>query len=409
MGLSKSKTKSEATPYAAATPAINAGIAASSDIFNSQQPVLAGLASSAQTAYNSIAPGAFQTSPYVSSAQNAASKIFNQGTNNNPGSSTYSTLMSQSNPGLAALQGLQGGGSNPAGSGYANLATNGGGISAQGVAAGTVNAPTGTAASNQLYTDTLGGKYLNGNPYIDNVAQQATDAATRAANQRFGAAGLGAGLSSAYTDVLSRNVADASNTVRYQNYNDERARQLAAAGQSDALYNADASRQLQASTGNADRALTADQANAANSLTAQQANLNAQLSGLGGLASTSQQQYANQLAAASGLGSLYNSQQQTQLGAAQASDAGYNAQQQQALSALGLTGSLSDAQYAGISPALNLLNASASIPYTGVAALAGNLNTLAGRYGVTTGSSTPSLASLLAQSAGNAASAYAGG
>lgn len=355
MGLSSSKKKEVATPYAPATSAINEGITATNDIFHQQQPALEGLASSALAGYNAIAPQAYSASPYVTAAQNAAQGIFSQSGGQNPG--------------LTALQGLQGGGANSAQAGYNSLAQNGGGINAQ-----TIQAPTGTAQSSQMYADTLAGKYLDGNPYIDNVAQQATDAATRAANQRFGAAGLGAGLSSAYTDVLSKNVANASNSVRYQNYADERNRQLQAGGQSDANYNADAGRQLQAST-----------ANAGNNLTAQQSNLAARLSGLGGMATGDQQQFTNQLAAANGLGSLYNQGQQTQL------------------SALGMTNNLTDAQYAGISPALNLLGAAANIPYYGVQALGGNLNTLAGKYGVNTQTSTPSLYSQVKQGASDAA------
>jgi len=480
MGLSSTKQKttstSTATPYSPAQPYIDQGLSAANDVFQSQQGQLTGLANSALAGYNAIAPSAYTPSPFVTNAQNTAASIAG-GSGASPGSSTYSSIMGGQNPALGALYGLQGGGTNGARDGYAGLATNGGGISgpmvnvagigseavsaqgigSQNVAAQNAYAPTGSAATQQFYGDTLGGKYLNANPYIDGIAQQAGDAATKAANQRFGAAGLGAGLSTAYSDVVSRNVADANNQVRYQNYNDERGRQMTAAGQSDALYNADAARQLQASVGNADRdlsaqstnagnalaaaqanqgasldaskfsagqALTAAQANqsaglsaqttnAANNMAAQQANLGARLSGLAGVSGIDQQQFQNQLGAATGLGSAYAQDASTRLGAASAADAQRNAQVQQQLSALGMTGSLTDAQYAGINPALNLLNASATIPWMGVNALGGTLNTLAGRYGTQTGTGTttssPSLGAIFAQMGSNAASAYAGG
>lgn len=300
MGLSSSKQTTQSTstaaPYSPAQPYIDAGLAAANDTFNQQQPILNNLAQTAQDAYNSLAPGVFQTSPFVSGAQSAASGILGgKYVGTNPGASAYSGLASANNPALGILSNIANG--DP-----------------------------------------------NANPHIDGIVQQGTDAAVKAANQRFGASGLGQGNSSAYTDVVSKNVANAANSLRYQNYNDQRSQALQAA---------------------------------------------------------------------SGLGSLYNAQQQTQLGAAQAADSNYNSQIAQQLQALGLTGSLSDAQYAGISPALNLLDLSAKIPYYGTQALAGTLDTLAGRYGSQSGTSTTtgsqSIGGLLGGIAGAGLAGWASG
>jgi hypothetical protein len=371
MGLSSSKqsttqqSTSTSSPYGTAQPYIDAGLAASNNVFNAQQPVLAGLASTAQGAFNSIAPGAFQTSPYVSSAQNAAAGIYGGGTNNNPGASTYSAITGGANPGLGLLSGLAGGGTNTAIPGISSLA----------YGTGSLGAGDATLAS---FADPN-----SANPYVDAITQQATDAAAKATNQRFGASGLGAGLSSAYTGALGSAVANANNTTRYGAYNDAANRALTAANDLSAGSRSDAATRLGA---------------------------------LNNLSAADQQQFANQQGVASSIGTLSNADNQTKLGAAQASDSSYNAQVQAALSALGLTSSLTNAQYAGIDPALNLLNASATIPYTGVNALAGSLNTLAGRYGTTssTGSGTttsnPSLISSLGslvQTGGDLASLFA--
>lgn len=314
MGLSSSSSKTQsqsnststASPYAAAQPGIDTGLAGASSVFGANVGNAASLASSLSDAYSALAPGAFSTNPYVAAAQTGASSIINGGTNNNPGAAAYSSILGSTNPALAGLAAV-GNGTGSLGAGDATL---------------------------QSFTDPN-----NANPYLDAITSQATGAAQKAVNQRFGASGLGAGLSSSYDAALGSAVADANNSTRYTAYNDA-----------------------------ANRALTA-----ANDLS-----------------TGSRADAATRLGALGTLGSQYTAGQQTDLAAGQAQDASYNAQQQAILSALGLTGQLTDAQYAGVQPLIALGSAAASAPYANIDQYANALNALAGKYGTTISSGTSS-------------------
>jgi len=86
-----------------------------------------------------------------------------------------------------------------------------------------------TAQSQQYYSDTIGGKYLDpsNNPGLQGLLDQTSRDVTNQVNSQFSMAGrYGSG---AQTDVLSRNLADAQNNVLYQNYAQERSNQQAAA------------------------------------------------------------------------------------------------------------------------------------------------------------------------------------
>jgi hypothetical protein len=76
--------------------------------------------------------------------------------------------------------------------------------------------------------DTLGGKYLNSNPYIDNIVKQGEQDAGNAVNSAFSMAGR-TGSGNHATD-LARGVATAGNTIRANEYNQERANQMGALG-----------------------------------------------------------------------------------------------------------------------------------------------------------------------------------
>lgn len=94
-------------------------------------------------------------------------------------------------------------------------------------------AEAGIGRSQTLVNDTLAGKYLNSNPYLDSiVAKQAQDirdgvGASFSASGRYGSGMFG--------DTLADNIADASGKLRYQNYGDERQNQMTAVGQSQDL------------------------------------------------------------------------------------------------------------------------------------------------------------------------------
>lgn len=288
-----------------------------------------------------------------------------------------------------------------------------------------------TQPSASYYGDVLGGKYLNaGNPYLDGIVQQGTDAATKAANQKFAVAGLGAGLSSAYTDVVSKNVADASNTLRYTDYDNQLNRMTQVAGQSDAAF-ANERGNMEAASGRLssnynlgqDRSLTAAQALSNGS----RADAGTRLSALGQLSGAEQQQFANrataaeglasvynqnvgnQLSAATGLGSLYNQGQQTQLAAGQAQDAAYNSERDRMMQALGMTGNLTEAQYAGIAPYLNLGQFAAQTPFAGTGIYNQGVSGLTNGYGTTTGTQSQSFGSLLGGVAGAGLAGWASG
>jgi hypothetical protein len=368
MGLSSSKTKTSSTsnqtttptPYVPATPAVNSGLAAAQQIYNANSGNAAANAATLSSAFQNLAPTAFSPSPYVTSAQNTASNIAGgQFLGANPGASTYSALQKSTNP---------------ASSVYSSIA-NGGGLGndiltqiAQG------NFVNGQPSAD-LYSRIMDPSYLTANPYLDSILQQSDNAVTKAANQRFAASGMGAGISSAFGDLLTKNLANSENQIRYTNYNDASNRQLQAAGQSDAAYNAARANQL----------------------------------------SAAQDQASNQLAAAGGLNSAYGTQSSTQLGAAQAADSAQQSQIAQMLSAAGLAPSLANAQYAGVQPAIDLANAAATAPYTGLGAYSSIVSGLSNPYvatnstGTSTGTSTSSmgLGSLVAGLGGSALAGWA--
>ena len=204
--------------------------------------------------------------------------------------------------------------------------------------------PTTDPLTQQFYSDTLSGKYLgSGNPYLDAIVQQGTDAATKAQNARFALSGMGEGISTPYSHALGTAVADANNNLRYTAYNDELNRMGTIAGQADTQYNA-----------GQDRALTA-------------------ASSLGSLYN---QATANKTGAASALGSQYTNDNNTALGAAN----GLTSSQLQAAIA---SGQISQDQ-------LNALGASQALPYASLLNYTNILGGLTGKYGTSTASGTSS-------------------
>lgn len=343
MGLSSSKTKTTSstnqtttpTPYAPATPAVDNGLAAAQQIYGANSGNAAANAATLGSAFQQMAPTAFAPSPYVTSAQQSAQNIAGGAyMGNNPGASTYSQIQGSTNPALAQYQDIING--KGAGSGTLDQFSSG----------ANVYDPT----TQDYYKSLLDPSYATANPFLDNILSQNDASVSKQANQRFASAGMGSGLSSAFADVLSKNLANSDNTIRYQNYNDASNRQLTAASQADSQYN----------TGRA-----------------------AQLGAAGTLAS-------NQLAATGGLGSTYNQQQETQLAAGQAADASKNASIQQMLAAAGLAPGLAQAQYTGVQPAIDLANASATAPYTGLGAYSSIVSGLSNPYVSTNSAGTSS-------------------
>lgn len=93
------------------------------------------------------------------------------------------------------------------------------------------------AAQNQLM-QTINGNFLNAqNPYFDQAYQSAARPVVDTVTGQFARSGrLGSG---AYADVLSRNLAELSGNMAYQNYAAERGRQLSATALAPSLAQAD--------------------------------------------------------------------------------------------------------------------------------------------------------------------------
>lgn len=81
--------------------------------------------------------------------------------------------------------------------------------------------------------DVLAGKYLGNNPYIDDIVNQSQTDARNQTAAALGTRGLTGG--SAFGDIISRNVTNAGNTLRFNDYNTERTRMDNAVGQSGQL------------------------------------------------------------------------------------------------------------------------------------------------------------------------------
>jgi hypothetical protein len=374
MGLSSSKTKTNSTTNSSSTPLdqyapyITQGLTGAKSIMDSNQGNMEMLGGKALDIANGFG------------APNAA--LGQMYTGQNPAQATYTHLQSAAanDPSLGILSGLAQGSSSPGQ--YGDIGQNNPALaSLQGMAD---QQPNGD--SSQFYKDTLGGKYLNNNPYIDRIAQQGGDAALKAVNSRFAASGMGAGMSTPYAQAAGDSITNANNQLRYGAYNNELNRMGQIGGQSDAQYNAAHDRSLSAATGlgslyNQTGALK---------LGAQQAmdqSFNADRN--------------NHLAAAQALGSQNNADNATSL-------AGANGSVQSIMAALGQVPGMTAAQ-------LGALGTAAQLPYTGVGNYAGLVNGLTGKYGnndSTTNSvskSTQAWGPILAQMGANAAQAFAMG
>lgn len=92
--------------------------------------------------------------------------------------------------------------------------------------------PNVTAAAG-YNADVLGGKYLDANPYLDAIVGKSQNDARNQTAAALGVRGLNGG--SAFGNIISRNVIDAGNTLRFNNYNTERGRMDSAASMAPSL------------------------------------------------------------------------------------------------------------------------------------------------------------------------------
>ena len=93
----------------------------------------------------------------------------------------------------------------------------------------------GIMGSQGLVNDTIGGKYLNGNPYLEGMIGQTRDNVTDQVNGQFSLGGrYGSGQ---HTGILAKYLADAENNMRFNNYGMERGYQNQAIDQAQSLMN----------------------------------------------------------------------------------------------------------------------------------------------------------------------------
>lgn len=86
----------------------------------------------------------------------------------------------------------------------------------------------GVAGGQSFISKTLGGSYLNSNPYTQAIMKQAGQDAGNAVNSTFGLAGRTGG--GANQELLAKGISQAENQVGFQNYQNERGLQNQALG-----------------------------------------------------------------------------------------------------------------------------------------------------------------------------------
>ncbi len=94
-------------------------------------------------------------------------------------------------------------------------------------------AEQGISGAQGVVNQTLGGGYLNGNPYLDKMLGQTRENTENSVNSQFSSAGrYGSG---SHAGILANAIASAENGARYNNYAAERQNQLQAVGQAQSL------------------------------------------------------------------------------------------------------------------------------------------------------------------------------
>jgi hypothetical protein len=95
------------------------------------------------------------------------------------------------------------------------------------------NGDAGVNAARGYNTDVLGGRYLNSNPYLDDMVNDTNEDIVNQSQAALGLRGLTGG--SSYADIISRNVARNTTQIRGQEYGRERAAMDNAAGRAGSL------------------------------------------------------------------------------------------------------------------------------------------------------------------------------
>ena len=133
--------------------------------------------------------------PYLDYGFNQQRQLYDRGGPAYYGGNTYTPMAPQTEAGISSIE---------------NAALSGG----YGV----------DAAANRQARDTLGGTYLNSNPYLDQTYNTAADRARRSIDSQF--AGKGRYGSNIHQDIMGENLMDLSGKIYGDNYQKERDRQL---------------------------------------------------------------------------------------------------------------------------------------------------------------------------------------
>lgn len=92
---------------------------------------------------------------------------------------------------------------------------------------------SGVNAARGYDADVLSGKYLNGNEHLDDMVRITGDNTRNGLAASLGTRGLTGG--SAFSDIITRALAENETGLRYKNYGDERSRMEAASGRAPSL------------------------------------------------------------------------------------------------------------------------------------------------------------------------------
>lgn len=96
---------------------------------------------------------------------------------------------------------------------------------------------SGVNAARDFNIDVLGGKFLDGNPHLQNVIDSSNNDIRNQSEAALGLKGLTGG--SSFADIISRNIANNTSNLRFQDFSRERASQDAAAGRAGSLASAE--------------------------------------------------------------------------------------------------------------------------------------------------------------------------
>lgn len=96
---------------------------------------------------------------------------------------------------------------------------------------------SGVNAARDFNIDVLGGKFLNGNPHLQNVIDSSNNDIRNQSEAALGLKGLTGG--SSFADIISRNIANNTSNLRFQDFSRERASQDAAANRAGTLASAE--------------------------------------------------------------------------------------------------------------------------------------------------------------------------